>query len=179
MLLVAFGIVALVVLLVGGFVFATLGGLALLFLIGGLVALVVHFIFPKGGNDAGKGYQGVSRHGGKEKTMPSEFERSSPDVAKVDDHWGFLFRCNSRHVVAGIHGSDEIAVTVRDVMGNERQVLLAIHMYADDYQGAGPMDSTNPTLVGSMQLLSNYVVSVKALHCPDDRRSGRADRCGY
>ncbi len=58
MLLVAFGIVALVVLLVGGFVFATLGGLALLFLIGGLVALVVRFIFPKGGNDAGRGTKG-------------------------------------------------------------------------------------------------------------------------
>jgi Putative prokaryotic signal transducing protein len=52
-LLAAFAIIALVILLVGGFVFATLGGLALLFLVGGLVALVVRFIFPKDGNDAG------------------------------------------------------------------------------------------------------------------------------
>src|SRR5438552_11947613 len=34
-LVAAFGIIALVILLVGGFVFATLGGLALLFLVGG------------------------------------------------------------------------------------------------------------------------------------------------
>jgi hypothetical protein len=52
-LLSAFGVIALVTLLVGGFVFATLGGLALLFLVGGLVALVLRFIFPKDGNDAG------------------------------------------------------------------------------------------------------------------------------
>lgn len=48
-LLSVFGVIALVVLLVGGFVFATLGGLAILFLVGGAVALAVHVIFPKGG----------------------------------------------------------------------------------------------------------------------------------
>ena len=48
-LVAAFGIIALVILFVGGFVFATLSGLALLFLVGGLVALAVRFIFPKGG----------------------------------------------------------------------------------------------------------------------------------
>ena len=53
-LVASFAIIALVILLVGGFVFATLGGLALLFLVGGLVALVVRFIFSKGGNDAGR-----------------------------------------------------------------------------------------------------------------------------
>ncbi len=47
MLLSAFAIIALVILFVGGFVFATLGGLAILFLVGGLVALAVRFIFPK------------------------------------------------------------------------------------------------------------------------------------
>jgi hypothetical protein len=56
-LVAAFGILALVILFVGGFVFATLGGLAILFLIGGLVALVVRFIFPKDGNDAGRDYK--------------------------------------------------------------------------------------------------------------------------
>ena len=48
-LVVAFGIIALVILIIGGFVFATLSGLALLFLVGGLVALVVRFVFPKNG----------------------------------------------------------------------------------------------------------------------------------
>jgi hypothetical protein len=53
-LLSAFGILALVVLAVGGFVLATLGGLAILFLVGGLVALVLRPTFPKNGNDEGK-----------------------------------------------------------------------------------------------------------------------------
>lgn len=58
-LLSAFAIIALVILFVGGFVFATLGGLAILFLVGGLLALVVRFIFPKGGNDdAGRDSKG-------------------------------------------------------------------------------------------------------------------------
>jgi hypothetical protein len=53
MLLSAFVVIALVTLVVGGFVFATIGGLAILFLVGGMVALAVRFIFPKGGKDAG------------------------------------------------------------------------------------------------------------------------------
>ena len=53
-LLTAFCVIALVILFAGGFVFATLGGLALLFLVGGSVALVVRFVFPKDGNGAGK-----------------------------------------------------------------------------------------------------------------------------
>src|SRR5258708_6337450 len=53
-LLSAFGITALAILLVGGFVFATLGGLAVLFLVAGLAALLVRFIFPKDGDDAGQ-----------------------------------------------------------------------------------------------------------------------------
>ena len=47
-LMVVFGILALLILATGGFVFATLGGVAVLFLVGGLVALVVRAIFPKG-----------------------------------------------------------------------------------------------------------------------------------
>jgi len=54
MLLSAFVVIALVTLFIGGFVFATLGGLAVLFLVGGLVALAVRIIFPKSGNDTGK-----------------------------------------------------------------------------------------------------------------------------
>src|SRR5258708_7539238 len=53
-LLSACSIIALVTLVVGGFVFATLGGLAVLFLVGGLAALVVRFIFPKDEDDAGR-----------------------------------------------------------------------------------------------------------------------------
>ena len=48
------GIIALLVLVLGGFVFATLGGLAILFLVGGLTALVVRFLFPKSGKDERK-----------------------------------------------------------------------------------------------------------------------------
>jgi hypothetical protein len=46
-LLSVFGIVALVILVVGGFVLATFSGLAVLFLVGGVVALAVRVIFPK------------------------------------------------------------------------------------------------------------------------------------
>lgn len=48
-LLAAFGIIVLVSIVMGGFVFITLGALAILLLTGGLVALVVRFIFPKEG----------------------------------------------------------------------------------------------------------------------------------
>ena len=48
-LLAAFSVIAVVILFVGGFIFATLGGMALLILVGGLVAIVVRFIFPKEG----------------------------------------------------------------------------------------------------------------------------------
>ena len=58
-------------------------------------------------------------------------------------------------------------------VSNEKQLLLAMHMYSDDWNGISPMDSTNPTLVGSMQLVTNYLGgSVSSLYCPDDRRPG-------
>jgi prepilin-type processing-associated H-X9-DG protein len=53
----------------------------------------------------------------------------------------------------------------------EKQILIAIAMYADDNHGRCPMDSSNPTLVRSMQLLSN-MIPAKILHCPDDHRPG-------
>jgi prepilin-type processing-associated H-X9-DG protein len=34
------------------------------------------------------------------------------------------------------------------------------------------MDSSNPTLVGSMKLLSNIVTTAKIFHCPSDTRPG-------
>lgn len=57
-------------------------------------------------------------------------------------------------------------------LNNEKQVLLAMAMYADANNGRFPMDSTNPTLVGSMQLLSNVLSSAKILYCPSDKRPG-------
>lgn len=55
---------------------------------------------------------------------------------------------------------------------NLKQLGLAIAMYADMYQNRCPMDSANPTLVGSMKLLSNTCSSAKILYCPGDARPG-------
>jgi hypothetical protein len=58
-------------------------------------------------------------------------------------------------------------------VANERQILVAMAMYADANGGRLPVDSsTNPTLVGSLQLLSNIVPTAKILHCPEDQRPG-------
>jgi prepilin-type processing-associated H-X9-DG protein len=57
-------------------------------------------------------------------------------------------------------------------MGNLKQLGLAIAMYADMYQNRCPMDSANPTLMGSMKLLSNFCSSAKVLYCPEDARWG-------
>lgn len=57
-------------------------------------------------------------------------------------------------------------------LSNEKQILIAMAMYADRYGCRYPVDSTNPTLVGSMQLLSNVLSSADVLHCPGDRRPG-------
>jgi type II secretory pathway pseudopilin PulG len=57
-------------------------------------------------------------------------------------------------------------------MNNEKQILIAIAMYADDNGGRCPMDSAKPTLVGSLQLLSNVVPTAKILFCPSDSRFG-------
>lgn len=53
---------------------------------------------------------------------------------------------------------------------NLKQLGLAMAMYADSYQGRCPVDSTNATLVGSMQLLSNVLSTARILHCPNDPR---------
>jgi prepilin-type processing-associated H-X9-DG protein len=57
-------------------------------------------------------------------------------------------------------------------LSNEKQILIAMAMYADQNQGRLPMDSTNPTLVGSMKLLSNVLTSANVLSCPSDHRRG-------
>lgn len=55
---------------------------------------------------------------------------------------------------------------------NEKQILIAIIMYADDNGGRCPMDSSHPTLVGSMRLLSSVFPTARILYSPDDRRPG-------
>lgn len=55
-------------------------------------------------------------------------------------------------------------------LSNLKQIGLAIALYAEEYQGRCPMDSANPTLLGSMQLLSNVLTSSYILHCPSDFR---------
>ncbi len=55
---------------------------------------------------------------------------------------------------------------------NLKTLCLAVAMYADANGGRCPMDSTNPTLVGSMRLLSNVLGTAKVLYCPSDKRPG-------
>jgi prepilin-type processing-associated H-X9-DG protein len=57
-------------------------------------------------------------------------------------------------------------------VGNLKQIGLATAMYAELYEGQCPVDSANPTLVGSMQLLSNFLTSASVLYCPTDHRPG-------
>jgi hypothetical protein len=57
-------------------------------------------------------------------------------------------------------------------MSNLKQIALAFAMYAAKYDYRLPMDSTTPTLVGSMKLLSNIVSTATFLHCPNDPRPG-------
>jgi hypothetical protein len=55
---------------------------------------------------------------------------------------------------------------------NLKQVGIAIALYADLYGQRCPMDGDPPTLVGSLQLLSNVVQSPKIVFCPQDSRPG-------
>ncbi|HVM61736.1 MAG TPA: DUF1559 domain-containing protein [Verrucomicrobiae bacterium] len=53
-------------------------------------------------------------------------------------------------------------------LSNLKQLGLAISMYAQENGGRCPADSSSPTLLGSLQLLSNSIGSVKILWCPSD-----------
>ena len=55
-------------------------------------------------------------------------------------------------------------------LSNLKQIGLGIAMYADNYNGRIPMDSTTPqpSLGGSFNLLSNTVTSSKIFTCPSD-----------
>ena len=61
-----------------------------------------------------------------------------------------------------------------DCLAHLKQLGLAAAMYAETNQGRCPTDSKAPTLVGSWQLLSNYMGSATILICPSDRRGFRA-----
>ena len=51
-----------------------------------------------------------------------------------------------------------------------KQLGVVLVMYADHYQGRLPMDSANPTLVGSMRLLGSVTNDATFLYCPSDHR---------
>ena len=54
-------------------------------------------------------------------------------------------------------------------LNNLKQLGLGIAMYADGYNGRMPQDlASNPTLVGSYNLLSNVITSTKIFTCPSD-----------
>jgi Protein of unknown function (DUF1559) len=62
---------------------------------------------------------------------------------------------------------------------NLKQVGIAMAMYADLYHQRLPMDQPEATLVGSLQLLSNFVGSATILACPmDSRVKPRTDFAG-
>jgi prepilin-type N-terminal cleavage/methylation domain-containing protein len=54
-------------------------------------------------------------------------------------------------------------------LNNLKQIGLGIAMYADGYNGRMPQDlASNPTLVGSYNLLSNVITSAKIFTCLSD-----------
>jgi prepilin-type N-terminal cleavage/methylation domain-containing protein len=54
-------------------------------------------------------------------------------------------------------------------LNNLKQIGLGIAMYSDGYNGRMPQDLTsNPTLAGSYNLLSNVITSAKIFACPSD-----------
>lgn len=59
-------------------------------------------------------------------------------------------------------------------LANLKQIGLLAAIYAEENQGRCPTDSAIPTLIGSIQLYSNYVGSAKIFFCPSDNRGGKA-----
>jgi prepilin-type N-terminal cleavage/methylation domain-containing protein len=55
-------------------------------------------------------------------------------------------------------------------LANLKQIGLSCAIYSDSYDQRCPTDSSNPTLAGSFQLLSNIVSYTSLFHCPEDSR---------
>jgi prepilin-type N-terminal cleavage/methylation domain-containing protein len=72
-------------------------------------------------------------------------------------------------LLPALNASKEKARKV-NCLSNMKQIGLATVLYASSYQGRCPTDSSDPTLVGSLQLLSNVLSSTQVLHCPNDPR---------
>ncbi|HVM60341.1 MAG TPA: hypothetical protein VMV72_05675 [Verrucomicrobiae bacterium] len=86
---------------------------------------------------------------------------------------GFLLACGVVLLCIFPHHGPPSQLALRAVcLNSEKQILVAMTLYADDNQGRLPMDSTNPTLVGSMKLLSNVFPKAMMFYCPDDHRPG-------
>jgi prepilin-type N-terminal cleavage/methylation domain-containing protein/prepilin-type processing-associated H-X9-DG protein len=63
-------------------------------------------------------------------------------------------------------------------LSNLKQIGLGIAMYADNYNGRMPLNSSSPpSLCGSFNLLSNVVTSAKIYACPSD--SAAKAQSGY
>jgi prepilin-type processing-associated H-X9-DG protein len=62
-------------------------------------------------------------------------------------------------------GAREKAPRVR-CLSDLKQLGLSMTLYAEENQGRFPMDAANPTLAGSLRMLSNTLSSTKVLVCP-------------
>jgi prepilin-type processing-associated H-X9-DG protein len=111
-------------------------------------------------------------------TEPNEQRRAWPSRLSII----LFFGCVLFLVVQGLSSYSE---RERDLarrancLSFEKQILLATAMYADENGGRCPMDSNNPTVVGSMKLLSSWLQSVYMYHCPGDHRSDAREANGY
>lgn len=65
-----------------------------------------------------------------------------------------------------------VKIRSANCLSNVKQLGLGIAMYADNYNDRCPVDSADPTLLGSMLLMSNTAGSPKIFVCPYDERPG-------
>src|SRR5262245_60660780 len=68
-------------------------------------------------------------------------------------------------LVPPMHQTNERANRT-NCLGNLKRLGLSIEIYADDNLDRLPMDAANPTLTGSLRMMSNTLVSTEVLMCP-------------
>ena len=103
---------------------------------------------------------------------PIEEQRGRPRWPTVVSVCGFAIIMTVVLLVPRYLASVQAAQHAR-CMSNLKQLHLALLVYSDDYAGTyPPMDLTNPTLVGTMQLLRKYVPSATIMFCLGDHRPG-------